>query len=266
MASFSRSSTITCASSAPTCPAYSSRTTILQDEQLAIKVGTELGKERVEFYGGNDPQDPPPKYNPSVAPLPFLPKPNTDPNLVTWDGPEDPENPQNWSIWYRWSITIACTVMTLNVYVSFCHEAALTDIVSDSTFASSAPSSSVPIIAHEFHVPREVGNLVTTLFLVGFMIGPIFWGPGSELIGRRPIFVGTLAMYTIFHVGQACAKNMTTLLVTRFICGFFAVAPLTNSSGVIADMWDPMNRGIATSVFASAVFLGPVLGPIVGSL
>ncbi len=101
-----------------------------------------------------------------------------------------------------------------------CYQVALTDIVPDSTFASSAPSSSVPIIAHEFHVGREVGNLITTLFLVGFMLGPTLWGPGSELVGRRPIFVCTLAMYTIFHIGQACANNMTTLLVTRFLCGF----------------------------------------------
>jgi MFS transporter, DHA1 family, multidrug resistance protein len=124
----------------------------------------------------------------------------------------------------------------------------------------------VPIIAHHFHVGREVGDLILSLFLIGYMLGPIFWGPGSELVGRRPIFISTLAIYTIFHLGQACANNMTTLLVTRFICGFFAVAPLTNGIGVIADIWDPVNRGIATSVFASAVFLGPVLGPIVGSL
>ena len=140
------------------------------------------------------------------------------------------------------------------------------DIPSYSTFASSAPSSSIPIIARDFHVGREVGDLILTLFLVGYTLGPTFWAPGSELIGRRPIFVGTLAIYTIFHIGQARANNMTTLLVTRFICGFFAVAPLTNSSGVFADMWDPVNRGIATSVFASSVFLGPVLGPVVGSL
>jgi DHA1 family multidrug resistance protein-like MFS transporter len=141
-----------------------------------------------------------------------------------------------------------------------------TDIVPCSTFASSAPSSSIPTIARDLHVGREVGDLILTLFLVGFMLGPIFWAPGSELIGRRPIFIGTLAIYTVFHIGQACAKDMTTLLVTRFICGFFAVAPLTNSSGVFADMWDPVNRGIATSVFASSVFLGPVIGPVVGSL
>jgi MFS family permease len=54
-------------------------------------------------------------------------------------------------------------------------------------------------------------------------LGPTFWGPGSELIGRRPIFVCTLAIYTVFHIGQACANanDMTTSLVTRFICGFF---------------------------------------------
>ena len=59
---------------------------------------------------------------------------------------------------------------------------------------------------------------------------------------------------------------MTTLLVTRFLCGFFGVAPLTNSMGVIADIWDPVNRGIATSVFIASCFLGPATGPAVGSV
>ena len=84
----------------------------------AIKLETECDEGRFEVYGGNDPQGRPAKNNStSGSPLPFLPKPNTDPNVVTWDGPEDPENPKNWSFWYRWWITIACTVMTLNVYV-----------------------------------------------------------------------------------------------------------------------------------------------------
>jgi hypothetical protein len=112
MSSFSRSSSLTSTSSASTTTA-----TILQDEKLAIRLETERDEARFEFYGANDPQDPPAKNNSSTSPLPFLPKPNTDPNVVTWDGPEDPENPKNWSFWYRWWITILCTVMTLNVYV-----------------------------------------------------------------------------------------------------------------------------------------------------
>jgi len=60
---------------------------------------------------------------------------------------------------------------------------------------------------------------------------PLFWGPGSELVGRRPIFMVTMIAYTLFHLGQALAQNIETLLVTRFFAGFFAVAPLTNCGG-----------------------------------
>ena len=260
---------------------HPSTSTIVQDEGgLGIKFEAthddESRFEEASYSASSDPQDsdsPHPRIQ-QPTPLPFLPKPNADPNLVKWEGPDDPENPQNWSFWYKWWLTVVCTLMTLNVYVlprrnHFHHPyflLVIPDTLSASTFASSAPSSAVPIIARDLHVSREVGDLVLTLFLIGFMLGPTFWGPGSELIGRRPIFIGTLAIYTLFHIGQARANDMTTLLVTRFLCGFFAVAPLTNSTGVIADIWDPVNRGIATSVFASAVFLGPVLGPVIGSL
>ena len=94
----------------------------------------------------------------------------------------------------------------------------------------------------------------------------MFWGPGSELLGRKPVFRLTMALYTIFILGQALAQNMETLLITRFLSGFFGCAPLTNSGGVIADIWDPVTRGPATSIFATMVFLGPVLGPIISGL
>ena len=72
-----------------------------------------------------------------------------------------------------------------------------------------------------------------------------------------------MVLYTLFHLGQALATNIQTLLITRFFAGFFAVAPLTNAGGVIADIFSAEGRGMATSLFAAGVFLGPVLGPIV---
>ena len=78
MASCSRSLSfkfiITNTRSAVTSPAYPSTTTILQDEQLAIKLETERGEARFEFYGGNDPEDPPAKNDSFASPLPLLPK------------------------------------------------------------------------------------------------------------------------------------------------------------------------------------------------
>jgi membrane protein insertase Oxa1/YidC/SpoIIIJ len=116
MAPPSRSSslTVTVTSAAPS-PAHSSTSTIFQGEERAT-LEAEPDEARFGACGAKDSQDPLP--NKKSAPLlPFLPKPNTDPKLVTWNGPNDPDNPQNWSFWYKWWLTIVCTVMTLNVYV-----------------------------------------------------------------------------------------------------------------------------------------------------
>ncbi|KAJ7088126.1 MFS polyamine transporter [Mycena epipterygia] len=214
--------------SAVVSPAETLQRELLQDE------------EDIHRYGGDDPHEPPPKSPLAQAPAP------PDSEEITWDGPDDQDNPQNWSDRRKWVITAVCVVMTVNV-----------------TFASSAPSSATRAIVEAFDVSAEVSYLLTSTFLLGYVFGPLFWGPGSELIGRRPIFVFAMTTYTILHLGQALAQNIQTLLITRFFGGFFAVAPLVNAGGVIADIWSVETRGLATSMFSASVFLGPVMGPIV---
>ncbi|KAJ6464893.1 MFS polyamine transporter [Mycena sanguinolenta] len=187
----------------------------------------------------------------SLAHAPTKPVENSnatppDPQEITWDGPNDQTNPQNWSDGRKWLITLTCVVMTVNV-----------------TFSSSAPTSATIAILEAFDISTEISYLVTSTFLLGYVFGPLFWGPGSELYGRRPIFFFTMSMYTLLHLGQALAQNIQTLLITRFLGGFFAVAPIVNAGGVIADIWDTERRGTASSLFSASVFLGPVMGPIV---
>ncbi|SJX62955.1 probable mfs-multidrug-resistance transporter [Sporisorium reilianum f. sp. reilianum] len=175
------------------------------------------------------------------------PDESTDPNQVEWDGPDDPENPQNWSQKRKWAITVLCSFLTVNV-----------------TFASSAPSSATGQLVQEFQIGTVTATLITSLFLAGYCLGPILWSTTSELVGRKVVMVVAMLMYALFIIGQAEAKNPQTLFVTRFISGVCAAAPLTIAGGVIADMWDPIGRGFAMSLFSCAVFIGPVLGPIIG--
>ena len=44
----------------------------------------------------------------------------------------------------------------------------------------------------------------------------------------------------------------------------FGAAPVTNTGGVLSDVWSPEQRGAAIVGYAMAVVGGPVLGPIVG--
>lgn len=84
----------------------------------------------------------------------------------------------------------------------------------------------------------------------------------AELFGRQYLFFGTYMFLTAFNAGAAGSKNIATLIILRFLAGAFGSSPLTNAGGVIADMFPAAQRGLATSIFAAAPFLGPVLGPI----
>lgn len=114
-----------------------------------------------------------------------------------------------------------------------------------------------------FGFGQEVAVLTISLFVAGYCVGPIIWGPLSESYGRRPVFIGSFFVYTCFQVGCALSKNTASILVFRFLGGTFAAAPLTNSGALLADIWDGDNRGRAMSLFALAPFVGPSVGPIV---
>ncbi|KAG6000785.1 hypothetical protein E4U21_005019, partial [Claviceps maximensis] len=160
--------------------------------------------------------------------------------------PDDARNPMTFSPAYKWTITFTTAVSTLAV-----------------SFTSSAYSGSVAQVSREFHAPNEVAILGVSMFVLGFAIGPLFWAPFSELYGRQKLFFITYAALTAFNAACAAAPNMTSLIVLRFMAGAWGSSPLTNSGAVIADLFSARERGIATSIFALAPFLGPALGPIV---
>lgn len=76
------------------------------------------------------------------------------------------------------------------------------------------------------------------------------------------LFLCTYFALTAFNAGVAAAPNMAGMVVLRFFAGAFGSSPLTNSGGVLADMFCAKDRGLATAVFAAAPFLGPSVGPI----
>jgi len=113
---------------------------------------------------------------------------------------------------------------------------------------------------------KEVSYFVTSTFLLGYVPSVILWGPGSEMYGRRAELIPALMAYILFHLGQTLAQNMAAVLVTRFLCGFFACAPLNNCGDLLADLWDAATRVPASSLLFATTLLDPALGPTLGGL
>ncbi|QSZ33686.1 hypothetical protein DSL72_005257 [Monilinia vaccinii-corymbosi] len=137
------------------------------------------------------------------------------------------------------------------------------------TFVASWGSSvyaagAVPIAA-EFGVSTTVALLGLTFYICGFATGPLFFGPISELYGRKKPITGACFLFTCFIFAAATAKDLQTLMLSRFFAGVFASCPLTVTGGAFVDMFGNETRGVAIAAFSAMVFIGPFISPVAGA-
>lgn len=171
-----------------------------------------------------------------------------DPNLVSWDGPEDPENPKNWTFGRKWAATLIVSCFTFISPVS-----------------SSMVAPALTSISKEFGITNEVeSQLVLSVFVLAYAIGPLFLGPLSEIYGRVPVLQIANLVYLIFNIACGASRNKGEMIAFRFLAGLGGSAPLALGGGVLSDCWRAEERGRAISIYSLAPLLGPAIGPIAG--
>lgn len=131
-------------------------------------------------------------------------------------------------------------------------------------FNSAVITSDLEGVSETFGVSMEVSLLTITMFVLGFGIGPLAFAPLSEMYGRKPVYIVTIAVAVIFEIPCAVAQNIGTLLVCRLIDGIAFSAPMTLVGGTLADLWRNEERGVPMAVFSAAPFIGPAIGPLAG--
>ncbi|KAJ5145123.1 hypothetical protein N7448_002515 [Penicillium atrosanguineum] len=167
--------------------------------------------------------------------------------IVKWDR-DDPLNPQNWPVRYKWWVTFQLGMLALA-----------------GSLGSSIMTPADSIIAKYVGVSSEVSVLDVSLYLLGFVCGPIIWAPISEIWGRRVSILPAVFCQALFAVGTSRSTSASSIYVTRFFSGFFGSAPISNVTAALGDMWSRETRGVAVSLYAVAVNGGPSLGPVIGS-
>lgn len=189
-----------------------------------------------------------------------------DPNLVSWDGPEDPKNPKNWSMKRKWAATlVGKLVFSPNPF----SRNSLTFSVSSFTFISPVSSSMVApaltTIAREFNITSEVeSSLVLSIFVLAYAVGPLFLGPLSEIFGRVIVLQVANLFYLVFNLACGFAQTSGQMIAFRFLSGLGGSAPLAIGGGVLSDCFTAEQRGKAISIYSLAPLLGPAVGPIAG--
>ncbi|KAI0892193.1 MFS general substrate transporter [Annulohypoxylon nitens] len=143
-------------------------------------------------------------------------------------------------------------------------------LLSFCSFLSPVSSTSVlaatPEVAAEYSTTGSIINLVNALYMLFMGLSPIFWGPMSQVYGRRMITLVTAVGFLGCSIGTALAPNLAAFFVFRLLTAFEGTSFILVGASVIGDIYRPTERGTATGWFLSGTLVGPALGPFIGGI
>ncbi|KAL6713226.1 hypothetical protein ACLMJK_009347 [Lecanora helva] len=180
--------------------------------------------------------------------IPVVPMKTSDGTiLVDWYTTDDPANPQNWSLGKKNFVALITGLYTFAVY---CGSAIYT------------PGEEGVI--REFGISAENASLPLSLYVLAYGIGPLLFGPLSEipLVGRNPVYITTFFFFVIISIPTPLVNNFAGLLVLRFLQGFFGSPCLANGGATMQDLYSLLYLPYAISAWVSAAYCGPALGPL----
>ena len=104
-----------------------------------------------------------------------------------------------------------------------------------------------------------------SLFLAGFAIGQLFWGPLSARYGRKPILLAGLAIFALGCLGMLWVRDATLMLVLRFVQAIGVCAAAVTRQAMGTDYYPAQRTNRIFATIMPLVGLSPALAPLLGS-
>jgi DHA1 family bicyclomycin/chloramphenicol resistance-like MFS transporter len=101
-------------------------------------------------------------------------------------------------------------------------------------------------------------------YLFGFAIMNLFHGALSDSLGRRPVVLAGLAVFTLASMGCALSQHIGALVFFRALQGMSAGAGIVVSRAVIRDMFPPADAQRVMSQVTIYFGVAPAVAPMVG--
>src|SRR6267142_1005264 len=135
------------------------------------------------------------------------------------------------------------------------------------TLDASIVNISLPSIARTFHTPLGGAvEWVIVAYLVVIAATLLTFGRLSDLVGRKPVWMAGLAVFTLGSICCGAAGSLPQLVVARAFQGLGGALIFAPSFAIITDAFAPSDRGRALGLNAVVFAIGTSLGPTLGGL
>ncbi|MEG4918093.1 multidrug effflux MFS transporter [Microcoleus sp. B7-D4] len=111
--------------------------------------------------------------------------------------------------------------------------------------------------------PATVG-LTLSLFMVGYAISQLAFGPLSDRYGRKPILIIGCGLFTFASAACAIAPSINALVAWRFFQGAGAGAGMTLMLAMVRDLFEGATARAQLSYISLVINTAPIIAPTIG--
>ena len=124
----------------------------------------------------------------------------------------------------------------------------------------------LPALTRALGATMASAQLTMSALILAFGLGQLFWGPVADRVGRRPVLLLGLALYTAASLGSMLAANIETLIVWRVLQGAALAAAVVCARAMLRDLYEPQQGAQVMSLGLSGLGVIAITGPLVGGL
>ncbi len=142
--------------------------------------------------------------------------------------------------------------------------ALLTALVAFGPVSTDLYLPSLPAMTRALATDAATVQLTLSVFLVGFAVSQLVYGPLSDRFGRRPVLVAGTAIFVAAGVACAVAPTIEALIVARFFQALGACCGPVVGRAVVRDVYGREQAARVLAYMGVAMALAPAIGPIIG--
>jgi len=135
-----------------------------------------------------------------------------------------------------------------------------------SSLGTSIANVALPTLAEAFAAPFQAIQWIVLAYLLAITTLIVSVGKLGDLLGRRRLLLGGVALFTAASLACGVAPNLPTMIVARAVQGLGAAVMLALSMALVGETVSKEKTGSAMGLLGTMSAVGTALGPSLGGV
>jgi DHA1 family bicyclomycin/chloramphenicol resistance-like MFS transporter len=140
----------------------------------------------------------------------------------------------------------------------------LTALVAFGPLSTDLYLPSLPTLVRVFGTDIATVQLTLSVFLVGFAVSQLAYGPLSDRFGRRPVLIGGVTVFVLASAACMLAQSIEQLITARFLQALGSCCGPVLGRAVVRDVYGRERAATVLAYMAMAMAVAPAVGPLLG--